>query len=203
MSKTNSQPILSVHTIARRTRSEGPGERFAIWVQGCSIRCPGCCNPEMVPPKGAKDYRVEKLFDTIVQADIEGISLLGGEPFDQAHGCAALARMVREADMGVMVFTGYTLEQLRTRNEHRRLLKNVDLLKTGPYVERMRSTRYRWMGSTNQRLHFLTSRYRDHPDTAGHHAQSVTIDFSSGDLIASGWPDFFAAPGAPSESEAR
>src|SRR5437764_5305348 len=96
------------------TEAEGPGKRFALWFQGCPLRCPGCCNPEMLPFEGGESQRVDDVLDEIRTArddhGIEGITLLGGEPLAHATGATALAHGTRALGLSVMVFTGYTLE---------------------------------------------------------------------------------------------
>src|SRR5688572_13495196 len=96
----------------RCTEAEGPGRRFAIWFQGCPLRCPGCCNPEMLPFVGGQSVRLDDLLHQIVAAKggqgIEGVTLLGGEPFAHAEGAAELAERVQAAGLSVMIFSGYT-----------------------------------------------------------------------------------------------
>jgi len=186
--------MLKIAATMAQTRSEGPGLRFAIWAQGCSIGCPACCNPEMLPACGGSDCPVPELLARILAAGVEGISLLGGEPFDQAAGFGLLAQRVREAGLGVMTFSGHTYAALRKEPRCRVLLANTDLLKAGPYVKARHSDRKRWMGSENQRLHFLTDRYRGHPDVREDHTQSITIDMSGEHAILSGWPPFLGRP---------
>src|SRR5512140_2752714 len=85
---------LRVSQIVESSRSEGPSTRFCIWVQGCEIRCPGCCNSEMFDfaSPAASDVPVAALVEQIRQVrGIEGITLLGGEPFHQAPAAATLA----------------------------------------------------------------------------------------------------------------
>lgn len=183
--------ILHIAAVAPRTKSEGPGKRFAIWVQGCSIHCPGCCNPEMLPFSGGKQIPVQKILEDILNSPCEGVSLLGGEPFDQAENCGKLAYCLQRLGKGVMVFTGYTLTQLQQHPKNQLLLDNTDLLKTGPYIEKQKSTRRPWIGSDNQKLHFLTPRYLHHPDLKKNYRQSITIDLTDNIATISGWPDFF------------
>ena len=147
------------------TVAEGPGRRAALWVQGCSIRCPGCFNPHSWPAAGGELIPWPVLADRVLAAtaanEIEGLTLLGGEPFDQAGPLAALAEVVRAAGLSVMTFTGHVLEDLRAagREDWDRLLAATDLLVDGPYLaERPERTRP-WIGSDNQRFWFLTDRY--------------------------------------------
>ena len=107
--------ILRVSQIVESSRSEGPGVRFCLWSQGCELRCPGCCNPEMFDfnSPNASDMPVAALVDQLRQArGIEGITLLGGEPFHQAPAAGALAAAAQELGLGVVVFTGYEFELL-------------------------------------------------------------------------------------------
>mgnify|MGYP000936656528 CR=1 FL=1 len=109
---------LQVAQIVPCTEAEGPGKRFALWFQGCPLRCPGCCNPEYLPFKGGTTRAVDEIANEIresrEQTGIEGITLLGGEPFAHAEPAAALAAEARNLGLSVMVFSGYTIEHLRT-----------------------------------------------------------------------------------------
>src|SRR5438270_9754122 len=88
------------------TEAEGPGRRFALWLQGCPLRCPGCCNPEMLPFAGGELMPVSGLTEQVRRAadrdGVEGITLLGGEPTAQAEGASALARSARALGLSVM-----------------------------------------------------------------------------------------------------
>lgn len=75
--------LLRVHRFLPFTRAEGPGNRACVWVQGCPIRCPGCFNPGTWPTGGGEEVAVEDLADRILDVkDIEGVTFLGGEPFE-------------------------------------------------------------------------------------------------------------------------
>ncbi len=148
------------------TEAEGPGHRYAIWVQGCPLRCKGCCNPEFLVDAPREQRDVATLIAAITAAHrdrgIEGISLLGGEPTRQAAALAVVAEAAQALGLSVMVFSGFTLAQLRTENAPgvARLLAATDLLVDGPYDETRRTTQRRYIGSDNQVLHFLSDRYR-------------------------------------------
>src|SRR5436305_4526802 len=80
------------------TEAEGPGLRFALWLQGCPLRCPGCCNPEMLPFEGGTPMGLAEILGLVEEAaeqGVEGITLLGGEPLAHAAGAALLAREVQ------------------------------------------------------------------------------------------------------------
>ncbi|MHB1422878.1 MAG: 4Fe-4S single cluster domain-containing protein [Gemmataceae bacterium] len=156
---------LRIAQIVPCTEAEGPGRRFALWFQGCPLRCPGCCNPEMLPFSGGKAMSLSDVVAQIEEAArrhcIEGITLLGGEPLAHA-AAAALARAVRLRGLTVMVFSGYTLEEARRMSDPAiaELLALTDILVDGPYLREHPETRRRWIGSANQRIHFLSDRYR-------------------------------------------
>src|SRR5437762_7753747 len=89
-----------VAQIVECTEAEGPGKRFALWFQGCPLRCPGCCNPEMLPFDGGTPMSIDEvaalLRESAEKNELEGITLLGGEPLAHAAGGAALARVAHE-----------------------------------------------------------------------------------------------------------
>ncbi len=183
---------LRVAHVVDTTQSEGPGPRMAIWTQGCRLRCDGCCNPELFDVEGGELVSVPALLERIdrLAPCVEGISLLGGEPFDQAAPAAALAAGARERGLGVVTFTGYLLDALRARRDPgiQALLAATDLLLDGPYLLARRSVRRPWVGSDNQQLHHLTDRYTGHPQIARRRTQSVHVRLSGGVATVSGWP---------------
>jgi anaerobic ribonucleoside-triphosphate reductase activating protein len=186
---------LRIGATARGTECEGPGRRFAIWVQGCRIRCAGCCNPQFFAARSGRESSSEALLGEIRAAapEIEGITLLGGEPFDQAEALAQVARGARELGLSVLTFSGYTLEELRARRDPgaAALLRETDLLVDGPYDSSRPETVRRWVGSTNQRFHFLSGRYSpgiELPRTGEAH-RSIEIEIAAdGRLRVRGWP---------------
>ncbi|MGH3514072.1 MAG: 4Fe-4S single cluster domain-containing protein [Pseudonocardiaceae bacterium] len=184
--------ILQVAQTVACTDAEGPGRRFALWFQGCPLRCPGCCNPEFLPfkerPRRLADV-LSEIADAQQRQSIEGITLLGGEPLAHAPGAAALAGAVRERGLSVMVFTGYTLEQARELPEPAvaELLALTDILVDGPYVRELPDTQRRWIGSTNQRIHFLTDRYRA-DDPCWRQRNTLEIRLIGGTVSVNGFP---------------
>ncbi len=158
------QDTLNVAARVRSTEAEGPGRRYALWVQGCPLRCPGCCNPHMLAFETVSLMSVDRIAREVLETPgIEGVTFLGGEPFSQALALARLARRCRAEGLSVMVFSGYSLERLR-HGAHpgwTELLDATDLLVDGPYLRERHTTTRRWIGSDNQRVHFLTRRYAE------------------------------------------
>ena len=184
---------LQVAQVIPVTEAEGPGRRFAVWLQGCPLRCPGCCNPEMLPFAGGQAMSVEALIADLVrmqeQEQIEGVTLLGGEPFAHAAGAAELAAQVQRLDLSVMVFSGYTLVELRAMNDPHvaRLLACIDILVDGPYLREQPELRRRWIGSANQQVHFLTDRCRA-DDLRWLMPNTLELRLCDGELIVNGFP---------------
>lgn len=186
------EPTLQVAQIVPRTEAEGPGRRFALWFQGCPLRCPGCCNPEFIPFAGGEAM---PLADVLRQLDearghgIEGITLLGGEPLAHATAAAALALAARDRGLTVMVFSGYTIEVARALPDPAvaAVLAHTDILVDGPYVRELPDTTRRWIGSTNQRIHFLTGRYRA-DDPCWRERNTLEIRVRGGEVSVNGFP---------------
>ncbi len=183
---------LSVGQIVPVTEAEGPGKRFALWFQGCPLRCPGCCNPHLLPFAGGEALPLNDVIAQIRAAQaqgVEGITLLGGEPTAHAEGAAALARGVRALGLSVMVFTGFTLEELQARRDPQvgDLLSLTDILVDGPYQREQPDTQRRWIGSTNQRILFLTDRYSA-ADPCWQQPNTLEIRFVAGEITINGFP---------------
>src|SRR5690625_955575 len=102
---------IQLHRFLPSTTSEGPGRRACIWVQGCPIHCKGCGVPWTWNPNKGTRVSVQELWEKIVYSyrneNIEGITFLGGEPFEQAKPLAELGRRAKKLGLSVMTFSGY------------------------------------------------------------------------------------------------
>jgi anaerobic ribonucleoside-triphosphate reductase activating protein len=138
----------------------GPGTRFVIWTQGCSIHCPGCWNTAFWPFGLGKSMTADEIMKQILlqEATIEGVTILGGEPFDQASELRALVDVLRPTGLSLMLYSGYEWQELVAAG-HMGILQQADIVITGRYEHRLRDTSLRWRGSRNQVLHFLSPRY--------------------------------------------
>jgi anaerobic ribonucleoside-triphosphate reductase activating protein len=164
------EDIVRLHRFLKSTAVEGPGVRACIWVQGCSIRCPGCAVPWTWHTDGGAEISVAELFDQVMACPgIEGVTFVGGEPFEQARSLAVLGARLRRENLSVVTFTGLTLSLIRSsqRADWDALLGVTDLLIDGPYVAALSDQSRPWVGSKNQGFHFLTPRYRNLEKTLG------------------------------------
>ena len=153
---------LRLHRFISSTRAEGPGLRACLWVQGCPIRCPNCFLSQTWDSAGGKEVNVSVLATNILAGPpVEGITFLGGEPFAQADALAELAFILRAHGFSILTFTGYTLEDIirADQEDWSRLLSVTDLLIDGPYQHKEQDFSRPWVGSSNQRYHFMTERY--------------------------------------------
>lgn len=153
---------INIYKYLNKTHAEGPNQRFCLWVQGCSRHCDGCFAKSTWSHKKNKIMSVNELFFLIKeQKGIEGVTFLGGEPFEQAKPLAELARKVQNLGLSVLTFTGNTFEELKkSENEDiQALLKYTDLLIDGGFEKENFDLSRPWVGSKNQRYIFLTDRY--------------------------------------------
>lgn len=135
---------------------DGPGIRFGVFTQGCKLDCPGCHNPKAQPYDGGVVWTVDALWERIeANPLLAGITLSGGEPFDQAEPLLELARRAHEKGLTVWAFSGYSYEDLCAGIPSKAatlLLEQVDVLVDGPFIESLKSLDLRWRGSSNQRV---------------------------------------------------
>ncbi|NLZ70657.1 MAG: anaerobic ribonucleoside-triphosphate reductase activating protein [Clostridiaceae bacterium] len=137
--------------------TDGPGIRLAVFVQGCPHNCPGCHNPETHDPRGGRDITVVEIIRIYDDNPLlSGVTLSGGEPFEQAAALVPLARAIRERGGNVISYSGYTYEQLLKRAEAdpaiTDLLRASDWLIDGPFVLALRDLTLLFRGSSNQRI---------------------------------------------------
>lgn len=184
---------LNLASIRFCTESEGPGKRVAIWVQGCLKSCVGCCNPEMQKIEENVVVETQDLINIIqeekIKNNIEGITLLGGEPILQAQGLSEIAEWSRKNGLSVILFTGYLFEELKNmKNSYvQHLLKYTDILIDGPFENEMHDTKRAWVGSKNQRVIYLSDFYKKGIEYEIDERQ-MEILVSNGEIYLNGWP---------------
>lgn len=135
---------------------DGPGIRYVVFVQGCPHHCKGCHNPQTHDFKGGYMESQEKLLEEIKENPlVSGVTFSGGEPFCQAEALAQLGKKVKAMGKHLIVYSGYTLEQLLEKGKSEKgvmdLLRTADVLVDGPFIEELKDLNLRFRGSSNQR----------------------------------------------------
>jgi anaerobic ribonucleoside-triphosphate reductase activating protein len=177
---------LKVHAMEEESRANGPGIRYTLWLQGCSIQCPGCFNPATHDPSAGVWMSIPSIVRHIQssQAAIDGITISGGEPLDQALELADLLEaMKQEISLPILLFTGYTLDEISDDPDKETILNLVDAVIFGPY-QRNNPSPSGFPGSTNKQILLITNAYTQ-KDFALVPAAEITIT-PSGELILSG-----------------
>lgn len=157
----NIRYMINVHRYISCTKVEGPGKRFALWVQGCNKECKGCFASDTWSHEDRLLFSVKDLAELINNTSaIEGVTILGGEPFEQAKEISELIHLLRDG-LTVIVFTGYKLEELTKSNDKDVLdiITHTDVLVDGEYIEERRELCRPMVGSSNQKFYFMTNRY--------------------------------------------
>lgn len=173
--------------IAPCSEALGPHKRFIVWVQGCNKRCKGCIAPDSWALDGGEFMDVEVLADQIImQEDIEGITISGGEPFLQQQALCSLISMVREQkNIGVIIYTGMNYSDIKDTD----LAKMSDIIVDGEYREELNDDKS-LRGSSNQNVVCLTERYKDIiAERYGVDGRKIELLFSSGKLQMIGIPN--------------
>lgn len=137
----------------------GPGERVGIWLQGCSKNCTGCISPELQEFDRSKSIPVETLVTLIresaVRNSCEGLTISGGDPFEQAEELYELLAKLRCDFNDILVYTGYTLCEIESVKEMKKCIPYIDVLVDGRYVEKRNCNSSRLYGSDNQKIYFF------------------------------------------------
>lgn len=136
--------------------ANGPGVRTTIFLTGCTLNCKNCFNKEYQNFHFGKVFD-EKAFDEVMDclsdANISGLSVLGGEPFDNLAGLREFITKVRaKTEKDIWVYSGYTFEELLEKDGAMDVLKNIDVLVDGRFVEDLKDLKLKFRGSSNQRI---------------------------------------------------
>ena len=144
--------------------ANGPGMRTSLFVSGCTHHCKGCFNEEAWDFSYGKPYTDETeeyIVSTLDNPQVDGLSILGGEPMEpeNQHHVLELAWRVKAMGKTVWLYSGYTWEQLTSEGGHRcccsatlSILSAVDVLVDGEFHQEEKDISLRFRGSRNQRL---------------------------------------------------
>ncbi len=151
--------LIRINDYISESYVDGPGIRFTIFCQGCLHHCKGCHNPQTHDFNGGKEVEIQYLVDKMANNPLlDGITLSGGDPFEQVEACLTLVLLTKEKHptFDVICYTGYTYENLLEKAKKNpliiQLLQQIDFLIDGPFILEQRDLDLDFMGSRNQRI---------------------------------------------------
>ncbi|GAA4630142.1 4Fe-4S cluster-binding domain-containing protein [Actinoallomurus vinaceus] len=136
----------------------GPGRRAGIWTQGCTIHCPGCLSRDTWEADPSTAIPVATVLGWLRSlSGVDGVTISGGEPFQQPEALRALLLGIRAwapPEVDILVYSGYAASRLRRSARTRELLELCDAVVAGPYIERLNQVDrgLQWRGSSNQQI---------------------------------------------------
>ncbi len=166
----------------------GPGNRVGVWVCGCARGCKGCSNPELWDRKKEYEISIDKLVELIkkIAAEhcVDGFTITGGEPFDQPEELYDLVKALGDISKDIIVYSGYTIDELRDSSITGKVLSHIAVLIDGPYIEEQ-NTDVVMRGSDNQRVHLLKDKYRILYEKYMKTSRNVIQNFTTTDGVVS------------------
>jgi anaerobic ribonucleoside-triphosphate reductase activating protein len=149
--------LLRIARVAHGSTAEGPRRNTTFWVSGCSLRCPGCFNPELFDDSAGRAWSGAEILTTVavgLQEGDTGAAFVGGEPTEQPVGllAALVALRLRFPRLVLTVYSGRTYESLVHDETIACALGAADFLVDGPFVQRLAHPNLGYRGSANQRV---------------------------------------------------
>ncbi len=145
--------VLRIAGIVNDSIVDGPGMRIAVFTQGCHRHCPGCHNQHTWDPNGGKDCSIDEILQRVDSNPLlSGITITGGEPFEQPEPLIELVKEIKKRQMEVAIFSGGTWDELTKDRSSKQfeLLSLCDVLVDGAFREDLKSLELKFKGSSNQ-----------------------------------------------------
>lgn len=132
---------------------DGPGVRYTIFTQGCAHNCFQCHNPQTHDYNAGNAVDVGDIIADVARFEyIKGVTFSGGEPMDQPEALAECASRLKNKGYDILIFSGYTYEEIMTDPLRQKALKNADTLIDGRFDYHQKTQELRFRGSANQRI---------------------------------------------------
>ncbi len=182
----NPATSLRLHHFEPLSLANGPGRRAVLWLQGCTLACPGCFNPQTHPLDGGQKIAIADLLQELLllRPTLDGLTISGGEPLLQLPALTNLLQALhRQTPLSVLLFSGFTWTQIQAMPGSQALLAEVDVLLAGPYQAKQRLA-HGLLGSANKTVHLLSSHYQL-TDLQATPPAEVCID-ETGQIVLSG-----------------
>ncbi len=168
------------------SRVNGPGNRFTLWTQGCSKGCSDCFNPETWSNKNNIILTPLEIFEHIKELDIDGVTITGGDPLEQEEELLLLLKLLDTLSLskGVIVFTGFTYDEIRENKIREKCCSYIDVLIDGRYEDKYRVVDC-FKGSSNQNIIYFSSKIKEEELIMD---QEVEVSLSDGIISVTGFP---------------
>lgn len=168
------------------SRVNGPGKRFTLWTQGCSKGCVNCFNPETWNNKNNIVLSTSEIFEMIKDFELEGVTITGGDPFEQEEELLELLILISSLSLskGVIVFTGFTYDEIRENKIREKCCDYIDVLIDGRYEDNNRVTDC-FKGSSNQNIIYFSSKIKEEELIMD---QEVEVSLGDGIISVTGFP---------------
>ena len=152
-------PRIRVHSLLAQSEVNGPGQRAVVHFQGCDLNCQGCFNPETHGVESGLMWSAAELAAHVAGSAIDGVTVSGGEPFQQLDGLIALCLALRERGVdSILVFTGYALAEIEALPRGAEALAQIDVLVAGRF-DATQTQAASILSSANQQLKLLSTRH--------------------------------------------
>lgn len=139
----------------------GTGWRVTLYVSGCNRHCPGCFNECTLDPSSGKPFTDETkklIWKELERSEIDGLTFLGGEPLsilsDNRKSVIEFAKETKEKfpNKNIWLYSGYTISEIENDDTMKDILKYVDIIVDGPFIESLKDTTLEFRGSSNQNI---------------------------------------------------
>ncbi len=148
-----SEHKLRIASVVDDSVVDGPGVRYVIFTQGCKHNCPGCHNPQSHSFAEGMYVSFEDIYaDLSKYKYVKSVTFSGGDPLEQPEAVAEFVEKLKEKGYHVLIYTGYTYEQVLADEKRRKAVEKSDLLVDGLFILRLRSLGCNFRGSSNQRI---------------------------------------------------
>jgi anaerobic ribonucleoside-triphosphate reductase activating protein len=164
----------------------GPGNRFTLWTQGCSKGCVNCFNPETWNNRDNIIISPLEIFEHIKDFELDGVTITGGDPFEQEDELLELLILIDELNLskGVIVFSGFTYDEIRDNKIREKCCDYIDVLIDGRYEDKNRVTDS-FKGSSNQNIIYFSSKLKEEELNMD---QEVEVSLSNDIICITGFP---------------
>lgn len=176
---------MQIERAIKGVKTLGPGNRMVVWVNGCHRGCPGCVSKRLQKDAPQNEQDINQYFDQFEFDDLDGMTISGGEPFDQIGELLKLIQYILEKQIfDILVYTGYTIEELNSKKDKRieYILNHIAVLIDGPYIEALNDDTGNLKGSNNQRVIVLNKQFQQKYDEYCKQARTMQ-EFDFGKII--------------------